>query len=518
MNRLYPVFSLEKAKAFERSILKDDPEMTSRAMEQAGRAIGEALFQDYQEIRRWPDHPEMLVLAGKGLNTGDALIACETLLAKLPDLRVRLVTTIPEEDWNPLSAAVLHRLRPLMGSSLSIVPASGFLEEENQAYAVVLDGLYGLGFRPPLRESAAALLKRVNENDRIELRAAVDAPSGVGESADPGSFVADFTYMPGVAKAPCFVPAHVSFVGRIRFLEIDSFLSQPSPPGQRDFVASPFYFKSLNRLRSGQSDKRTYGHGLILAGSPRMPGAAVMATLGALQSGAGLVTTLTAANVSTHLAGVVPEAMWRPLQLTNEGGIDVEVVRVLGQLADQAHAVLIGPGLVMDRATTFAICRIIRETPLPLVLDASALTQDVIAAVLGRPLKAGSVVITPHRGEYARMLGPKEDPQDLQALIGFSRRYRVTTLLKGSPTLVCDGERVIYLAVGGPVLARGGAGDILAGMLLTQLAQHPEKPLEATLHAATWHGAAADALARDQGAVAVRTTDLLACLAPSLRS
>lgn len=518
MKHAYPVHSIDAAKRYESSVLQDDPERTAAAMENAGRAIGQAILADYREIRPWPAAPQVVVLAGKGLNTGDALIAVEQLAAAVPGLRVDLLNTAPEEDWNPLAGAVLKRLRKAVGDSLQRHQSGDWEAVLSREIDVVIDGLYGLGFRPPLKPGPAALLKAVNASSSIRMRAAVDLPSGVGDGTDPGSFVADFTYIPGVAKEPCFDGSNAEKVGRIRFLEIDPFRGeQLAGEGHQDFLVSPESYKSVNRLRDANSDKRTYKHCLILAGSSHMPGAAIMATRAALQAGAGLVTTLTPASVAGHLASAAPEAMWRPLPMTPEGGLDVETVRIMAHLSQKAHAVLIGPGMLMDRATVFAVCRIIRETPLPLILDASALTQDIVSAVMGRPLTAGPVIITPHRGEYARILGLKEDPGDLEGFISFTRKYRLVSVLKGSPTLVCDGNHVVHAPSGGPVLARGGTGDLLSGILLTLLAQHPDSPLEAALLATTWHGAAADSLARENGAIAVRTTDLLPHFSKSLR-
>jgi NAD(P)H-hydrate epimerase len=383
---------------------------------------------------------------------------------------------------------------------------------------VVIDGLYGLGFQPPLRPEAAALLKQVNARTDIDFRVSIDLPSGLdAASADPDTFVADFTYIPGVAKKPCFEISNSAHVGRVRFLELDVFSGQPEE-GHEWFVASPNAFKRINRIRPTASDKRSYGHVLVVAGSSRLPGAAVMATKGALQAGAGLVTTFTPGRLFHYLIGSAPEAMWAQLPLKTDGTLDPEAVRVVSQFTDKASGLLIGPGLMMDRSSSFTICRIVRENPLPLVLDASALTQDVMAAVLGRPLNAGPVVLTPHRGEYARILGLKEDPHDAAGFMAFCRKYRAITVLKGHPTLVCDGERIISVPTGGPVLARGGSGDILAGMLLTQLAQNPERPLEAVLATVSWHGTAGDSLARQCGSIAVKTTDLLPHLSRALRS
>jgi hydroxyethylthiazole kinase-like uncharacterized protein yjeF len=518
MSPIYPIYQISSAREYEASVLQEDSARTAAAMASAGRAIGEAIHADFREQGEWPDTPRVLVLAGKGLNAGDAFIACSTLLKRLPGLKVTVVATADEADLNPLTANALSALRESPGVAFKSLSISAYLEAEPEPVDVVIDGLYGLGFKPPLREEPAALLKQVNARSDISLRAAVDIPSGIGESADRDAFVADFTYIPGVAKEPCFDPENAAFCGRLRFLEIEPFLTQPSTDEQIQFVLSQNAHKSLNRYRPSVSDKRSFGHCLILAGSARMPGAAILATRGALQAGAGLVTTLTPANIATHLASAVPEAMWRPLPLTPDGGIDVEAVRNVSSLAAKAQAILIGPGMMLDRSTVYSICRIIRESPLAVVLDASALTQDVVAAVMGRPLTSGPVVITPHRGEYARILGMKEDPRDNDGLLAFTKKYRVTTVLKGSPTIICDGQQLIYAPVGGPVLARGGAGDILSGMILTLLAQDTSNPLGAVLKAVAWHGAAADSLARESGAVAVRTTQLLDHLSPSLRA
>lgn len=518
MNALYPIHPISSARSYEASVLENDSEKTAAAMANAGKAIGEAIHADFGELGEWPESASVLVLAGKGLNAGDAFIAVSTLHARQPGLEVTIVTTADESDLNPLAAEALASLKQSLGTALCILTVPEYLDAETKLVDVVIDGLYGLGFKPPLRKEPAALLKQVNARTDIRLRASVDIPSGIGEEADPDSFVANFTYIPGVAKEPCFKTDDTPLLGRIRFLEIDPFRGQPAGEELRHFVLSPTCHKSLNRIRPSHSDKRTFGHCLVLAGSTRMPGAAVLATRAALQAGAGLVTTLAPASVATHLASAIPEAMWRPLPLTPDGGLDVEAVRNVSSLASKAQAILIGPGMVLDRSTVYAICRIIRETPLALVLDASALTQDVVAAVMGRPLTAGPVILTPHRGEYARMLGLNEDPQDNEGLLAFTRKYRVITVLKGSPTIICDGQKLIHAPVGGPVLGRGGAGDVLAGMILTLLAQDSSDPLAAVLRAVAWHGAAADSLARESGAEAVRTTDLLDHLAPSLRA
>jgi NAD(P)H-hydrate epimerase len=515
---MYPIFSLVDARAYEDSILKGDPGLTAAAMANAGRAIGSELLLDYKELGEWPEKAHILILGGKGLNSGDAFVACEAVRESVPGLQVTLVLSVEEASLNPIAGEVLERLKSGMGNNLQVISVEAFLAQDNCTYDVVLDGLYGLGFLPPLRENIFQLLQQVNQMESIRLRVSIDLPSGMGEETDPNTFRADLTYIPGVAKAPVFKSQNASYVGRIRFLDIDPFLDQDVPEGSTFCLASRNSHKALNKIRAAHSDKRSHGHCLIIAGSTQMPGAAMMATMGALQAGAGLVTTCAPMTVTTHIAPRVPEAMWRPLPLTPEGGLDVETVRIVSQSAAKADAVLIGPGLVLDRPSIFSLSRIIREVHLPMVIDASALTQDIISAVIGRPLNAGPVILTPHMGEFQRISGTKASTVDQSSLLEFSRKYRVTTVLKGNPNQITDENKVIAAPVGGPVLARGGSGDILSGMITCLLAQTPDDPAGAAVKAVCWHGAAADSLARESGAVAVKTTDLLGHLASSLRA
>ncbi len=517
MSQLYPLLTIDEARVFESEVLGGDELQTLEAMVNAGQAIGIAILNDFQEIRDWSEFPQVLVLAGKGLNSGDAFVACSLMREALEDLQVTVVMTEEESNLSKLAAGAFVKLRTELRDDLEILDVEAYLAQEPVIYDVVLDGLYGHGFRPPLRKSAAELLQHVNNRTDILLKAAIDLPSGLGADKDPDSFVADFTYIPGVAKAPCFNPDNANLVGRVRFLEIDPFLDQSSAE-RLELVASPRSHMQLNQLRSSQSDKRSYGHCLILAGSNEMPGAAIMATLGSLHAGAGLVTTCTAGNVASQNAGAAPEAMWRALPATNEGGLEMEAARIVVKEAQKCHALLIGPGLILDRTTVAALNRIIREITLPLVLDASALILDIVGSVIDRPSSAGPVILTPHLGEFARLSGVAAANVRNEHLIEFSRKYRAITVLKGSPTRISDGKRCIDVPTGGPVLARGGSGDILAGIVTTLLAQSPEDPLSAAIQAVSWHGASADALARDRGATAVRTTDILPYLSSTLRA
>jgi NAD(P)H-hydrate epimerase len=163
----------------------------------------------------------------------------------------------------------------------------------------------------------------------------------------------------------------------------------------------------------------------------------------------------------------------------------------------RATAAVIGPGLGAAPETASAVEAIVRNTNIPVLLDADALRPEAVRAALGRRL-----VATPHAGEWQRIAGvwPAE----------------AVLVAKGSPTCVRAGNASHYSFFGGPVLARGGSGDLLAGMIGGLMVQAPDDLLLAAARGVVWHGLAADLLARDKGQVAVQTTQLLDYLRPAL--
>jgi len=363
-----------------------------------------------------------------------------------------------------------------------------------QTYDLVLDGVFGFQFRAPLPDAAAALLRRVNAYP-VRLRAAVDLPSGLGE---PDAFRADFTYATGSIKAPLLTLANA---GRCRFLDLGFPLVGKS---LADLVLGDAVLGSLRALRPARCDKRSFGHLLVVAGSRSYPGAAMMTVLAALRSGAGLVTAAVPESLVPAFAAQVPEAMWLGLPETPHGGLALEGLAPVRAAFARATAVLIGPGLGRETETIVLAAEIAGASPHPLVIDADALQPQVVSA--GRAAR----VLTPHAGEYARIALVL--PADA-VVVRKGPITRIETAGKGGAAT----GPVYHSFFGGPVLARGGSGDLLAGICGGLLAQTPAEPLGAAIRGLVWHGSAADALARARGQTAVRTTELLDFLGPALR-
>lgn len=496
----HPVLSCAEAKAWESELLRDEAAEWA-AMEHAGQALAEAVLADYREIGGFPGNGRVLVLVGKGHNGGDALLAARALLAAHPGSQATVLFGFGAQALRPLAARALDRLQAGTTGRVVLAAAEEALAPGN-AYALCLDGLFGFQFRPPLDPVTGLLLARVNAHPGLRFRAAVDLPSGVGETSATTIFRADFTYATGIVKQPVLAPSVSHAIGRLRYLDLGFFAKRNPPAAERVLTRS--VLAPLAQLRAAQTDKRTFGHLFLVGGSRSYPGAILLAVRAALRSGAGLVTAFVPASLAPEYAATHPEAMWVGCPETAGGGLAAGTVNLVAERAARATALLIGPGLSAEGEVLGTVRAILRGTTLPLVLDADALRAELVAEVRER-----AFVCTPHAGELQRIAPALFEGDRLVAPRG-------VLVLKGPLTRVTDGKVSYYSPFGGPVLARGGSGDVLAGLIGGLLAQQPDDTLLAACRGVVWHGRAADLLARTHGQVAVELSEILQQLGPAL--
>lgn len=498
----HPVLTCAEAKAWESNLLNTEAAEWA-AMERAGAAIGAAVLEDFQEIGGFPADGRVLVLAGKGHNGGDALLAARFILRARRRARVVVVLAFGPRELRPLAGRSLDRLRKTAPGRVAIVGAEKALGLAEK-YALCLDGVFGFQFRPPMQQGTGSLLMRVNAHPGIALRAAVDLPSGVSDAPALPAFRADFTYATGIVKKPVLSPRVLKAVGRLRYLDLGFF--QASRPQAGEQVLTAGVLDGLAELRAAQTDKRTFGHVAIVGGSRSYPGAVMLAVRAALRSGAGLVTAFVPKTLAPEYAAAHPEAMWVGCPETAKGGLAAGTVKLIRERIGRVSALLIGPGLSAEPAVLRMVQTLVKRTELPLVLDADALRAEVVGLALQRHL-----ICTPHAGEFARIAPTLFKKDQLVA-------PHAVLVLKGPMTRVTDGKTIYHSPFGGPVLARGGSGDILAGLIAGLLAQEVTNPLQAACRGVVWHGRAADFLARARGQVAVEISEILEHLGPALHS
>jgi hydroxyethylthiazole kinase-like uncharacterized protein yjeF len=278
---------------------------------------------------------------------------------------------------------------------------------------------------------------------------------------------------------------------------------------------------SVPRLprRPRDAHKGSFGHVLVLGGSPGLTGAPALAALGALRAGAGLATVGCSRAVQPVVAGYSPCLMTLGLPDTAGGALAHAGLAPALRFSSRCRAVVLGPGLGRDPDTGEFVRSFVTSVESATVVDADALNLLAGHAESLREAE-GTFVITPHPGEAGRLLGltasapiPKDRRkavEDLAALTGS------VAVLKGHRTLVCDGKRLFENRTGNPGMATGGTGDVLAGVIGALLAQGLD-PFDAAVFGVRVHGRAGDLAARRMGETAVIASDLLEYLGAALR-
>jgi hydroxyethylthiazole kinase-like uncharacterized protein yjeF len=456
-------------------------------MDQAGAAIARVI------TRFFPAPGRCIVFIGKGHNGGDALVAAEHLLRQNWKIESRLI--FKEEDCSELTRKKLRALResqakrdaaarernpPDAGVAILELLAciSDRLSYEQDAISseaylgssrprrsyhsqtIILDGLLGLGAKPPLREPVRTACREINRLRR-ETNAyvfAVDLPTGIdGESgkADRDCIVADFTVTIGFAKRGLVADRALDFVGRLEIAPSTE-LHPPEKAGN-EIVACASSLRQLIERRKYDAYKNQFGRIGIVAGSKGFTGAAIMCAFGALRSGAGLVEIFVPEEIYSIVASAAPfEAMVKPIKSYRE--LLKEKIDVWG----------LGPGLGKSRATE--VLELIEKAKQPMVVDADGLNMLSNKITALKRCK-GARLLTPHPGEMKRLFAAKTKTR-AETAREFCGRFPVTLLLKGSRTIVAErGRPLSYNITGNPGMATGGMGDILTGVCAALIGQ-----------------------------------------------
>ncbi len=271
--------------------------------------------------------------------------------------------------------------------------------------------------------------------------------------------------------------------------------------------------------RSADSHKGDFGRVLIVAGSRGMSGAACLAGAAALRGGAGLVRVATPETIYPVVAAYEPSYLTFPLSEDHEGRLTAAALPELQNLVKANDVLAIGPGLGQSPEISHTVKNLLATLQKPAIIDA-----DGINALGGRSEHIDALgpraILTPHPGEFARLLGTDINTVQshrLEVAVEFSHRHHNVTVLKGSGTVVTDGERVFVNRTGNAGMATGGSGDVLTGLIASFVAQG-HRPFDAAVLGVHLHGLAGDLAARELGQTALIASDLLKYLPGAIRT
>ena len=476
-------------------------------MENAGRQVVaaiESLIEDLPSRR-------LAVVCGTGNNGGDGFVVARALHQRGLEPAVLVIGTAAEVRGD--ARINLDVLGHLGVPVVEVADASSWELHGSLATGadVVIDALMGTGLSRALTGLHETIVADLNASEAAVV--AVDLPSGL--SADTPDLIgpavrASLTVTLGAPKVPLVLPPAEHLAGDVVVADIGIPTEViDEADGPRLFLLTREYVRGLVAPRSPEAHKGDFGRVLVVAGSRGMTGAAALAGRAALRAGAGLVTVATPASVQPIVAAMGAEFMTLPLP-ESDGAVNAEAAAVV--LAADADVIAIGPGLGRGTGVTAFVRALLAECETPLVVDADALNACAgdAALLVGRDDRP--VVITPHPGEMARLVGASTD--DVQAnRLGVARefavRHHVTVVLKGYRTLVVTPAGDVFVnPTGTPGMATAGSGDVLTGMLASELAQllDPERAAQLAVYL---HGLAGELADADEGDVSMVAGDIV---------
>lgn len=468
--------------------------LESDFMEEAGSGVG-LIVHEFAE--KFALEHQVVLLAGKGNNAGDAYVAGLHLLHL--DYYVHAYQLFPLSDCTPLCQQNASRFVKEGGviTELKFDEEIFFPED-----GIILDGIFGTGFRGVVEEPVKSIIASANLSGLPII--SVDIPSGLnGETgvAEGECIEASQTAFLGLPKLGFFIRDGWNKVGKLRYVDfglpreiIDDFATD------FEMLSIDFLLPFLPKVVRNRN-KYEAGYVVGLSGSPGMPGAAMLSSLAALRSGAGYVRLLHPEGMQAELSSCPWEIVRSPFG-PNSGD---EILAYM----NRASAAYIGPGIGRQSKVKSLLKALLPHVEVPCVLDADALS---IIAEDRLEIPEGAI-LTPHMGEMHRLLGFTTrhilDQAFLKTCKNYAEEKQITLVLKGGPTFIFEKNRPIYICpVGDPGMATAGTGDVLTGMI-AGLAAQGLAPLGAACLGVYLHGLAGEEAADEKTSYCMIASDLL---------
>ena len=471
-------------------------------METAARGVADAALALAGDGKR------AVVLCGMGNNGGDGLCAARYLWEA--GLEVRVFLLGKREKQTPDNREMERRL---LAVGVTTEPYDEAVCEDacNQA-AVVIDALFGVGLRRPLSgdfHSATEVMDRV-----AAPVVAVDIASGV--ETDTGKILGTAVHCAvtvtfSFAKPGHLVGAGALCTGRLEVIDIGCPTDLLEALETDTFAVTAEDLASWLPRRQRDAHKGDFGRVAIVAGCTGFTGAPVLASRAAVRTGAGLVHLCVPESVYPIVAVKCDEAMPQPCPADEEGRLSAAAAEPVLSCLERCDVGLIGPGLGRSPALTALVFHLLETTDRPVVLDADGINAlEGHIDVLDR--RQGTSILTPHDGEFARLAGEPVGEDRLGAARRFAAAHSCVLVLKGHRTITAlpDG-RCFVNTTGNPGMAKGGSGDVLAGMIAALLGQG--LPADRAVPGAVWlHGRAGDVCAAQSGEYAMTPSDMIDAL------
>ena len=491
------VVTVAQMRELERRAIEESDIKGSVLMDRAGQGVADA-------ARRIAEAAGFInsvvhIIAGRGNNGGDAFVAARILKESGMGVEVWIAGRASQITGDALTQLTRLKAAGVKPIELPLLDDWIYAIREPFYGEVIVDGVLGTGISGPPRGPAAGAIQYINSQSNDSFIVAIDVPSGLNADsgqAEGDTVRADVTVTMGLPKTGLVEPCALDYVGTVDVVDIGlprAHLEDLDDTGSPEFVFATD-LKELFPRRHRASHKGQFGHVLLVGGAPGYSGAMTMAAQAALRSGAGLVTALVPHSIRQEVAINAPAAMVFGGPETSTGSLDASAWDWIAANKERFTSIMAGPGMTRCDATLALVERILAEFSGAIVLDADAL--NVLEGQAAKcKAAAGRLLLTPHPGEMARLLGITAG--EVQHNRGETARKAAemtggVVALKGAGTVIAAPDRPLYISMtGNPGMATGGSGDVLAG-LAGGLCAQKLTPCDAARAAVYVHGRAGD--------------------------
>ncbi|MEK7679096.1 MAG: NAD(P)H-hydrate dehydratase, partial [Deltaproteobacteria bacterium] len=464
------LFDREAGRRFDAIAVKKYGMSTLQLMENAGAGVARIVLGELTPHRGG----RVSIIAGKGANGGDGFVAARHLRNAGVDVKVFCTDSIDDIRGD---ASVNGRVWLKIGGTVTLIRTQIDIKKHSAEISrsdVIVDALFGTGLSSGVKGVYAGIIEVITGTSARVV--SVDIPSGIDASTgmiDGAAVDADVTATMAVPKIGLYLYPGRAHSGRVDVVDIglSPDLMDDGAPSKGSFRCALITDRLVSatlRSRGADLHKGSFGHLLVIAGSPGMTGAAYMSGVAAMRTGAGLVTIALPESLNAVMEVKTTEVMTRPLPETKGHRLGLISYDGIRDALTGKSSVVIGPGLGTSDEIGELVGRIVKVLDCPALIDASGLDAVSSRFQTLKKLKV-PVVLTPHPGEAGRLLGVStlEVQKDrVWAARTIAERSGAVVVLKGAGTVIADSSGDVFISsTGNPVLATAGTGDVLSGMI-----------------------------------------------------
>lgn len=472
--------SILKAKEIsfaEKTLMENLKIPSSILMENAGAKSAEMICS----IALKHNCDNILILLGKGNNAGDGMVISRHILSK--NFKPINFFLYPSTNFKNDAKTNYDILKNITLDEdeyfLNYKDFNSFrniFDNLNKGKLLVIDAVFGIGFRGEPEDYIKNIFNYINSNCN-GIVVAIDVPSGLSDTVGEDDVIlrADYTLTMGVKKLNTVSGLGREYCGHVEKINLSIDEKYFGNPSGLYMVEGSDIKEMMPKPRKVNSNKYSSGKVFILAGSKGFSGAGYLSSMAALRSGAGAVIIGFPESLDLIYETKLTEVIKKPLPENSDFGISKDAYENINELVQWSDVTLIGPGLGRSEETLEVVRRIVKNNSKPFVIDADGLFAFKNNLI---PLKNQmQIILTPHYGEFSNLTGIETNEiknNFINLAKDFASKNNVTLVLKNSPTIITQGEKIYINSTGGENLATVGTGDVLAGIISGIFSQYKD--------------------------------------------